>query len=654
MRFDDSGIFWEPFKYQKQKATKSDPTPRVLPPVPDTKWKPREYFPDLSRARAISLDTETYDPDLKEQGPGVRRDGYIVGVSLATEDGFKAYYPVAHSMGENLDKAKVFRYLDDQLSRPNQPKVGANILYDLDFLAEAGVRVAGPFYDVCYADPLIYEYEYEYNLDIIAQRRLGESKETSLLYQWCADAYGGKPDGDQRANIWRSPSTLVGPYAETDAVLPLRIIRKQMELLRAMGCAQVFEMECRLIPLLLRMRRRGVRVDLQRAQEIDDELSKKIDTLQKEVGIDVYAADQIQALCDAEGISYPFTPKVEKIGKDGLPYISGGNPSFTKKWLEGGEHRHPKLQGVSALRKFYKLRDAFVRNAILNCHVNGRVHCELHPLRSDEYGTVSGRYSSSHPNLQQIPARDPYWGPRIRSAFIPEDGCAWMKNDLSQIEFRLGVHFGVGQGIEEVRERYRRDHKTDFYNVCVDITGVERQGSKSISLGTLYGMGYKKLALMYGWPLEEAKEKYERFNSGLPFMRETLQHYLKEGEEFGFVRTIGGRVCHAEPEYLYKMLNRKLQGSCADWIKKSMLEAYESGVLELLDLSLTVHDELDSGVPPTNEGADAARELHRIMVNTYELCIPVLAGTDFGRNWGELEEIEPHEITADKIASWKR
>lgn len=640
MRFDEPGIFWEPFRYEKKRVERAAPRPTVLPPIPSTGWSAREHFPDLRSARAISLDIETCDPELRERGPGVRRGAHIVGVSLATDDGFKIYYPIAHSIGQNLDREKVLRYLDAQLSRKAQPKVGANLLYDLDFLTAAGVKVEGPFYDVQYADPLIYEYENSYSLDAIAQRRLGKRKESSLLYQWCADAYGGQPNGDQRANIWRAPVELVGPYAESDATLPLEIIKVQMRLLREMGSNRIFDMECRLIPILLRMRKRGVPVDLERVQQVDDELTQQIDTLQKQVSIDVYAAEQIKALCDAEGIEHPITPL--------------GNPSFTKRWLEEGDHKHPKLQAVSALRKLYKYRDAFVRGAILDTHINGIVHCEFHPLRSDDYGTVAGRFSSSNPNLQQIPVRDPHWGHRIRSCFVPRCGRAWVKNDLSQIEFRLGVHFGMGEGIEDVRERYRNDPTTDFYNVCVEITGVERQGSKSISLGTLYGMGYKKLALMYGMPLDEAKTKYELFNARLPFMKKTLGYYAREAEAYGFVQTIGGRVCHIDPGYEYKALNRKLQGSCADWMKRSMLLAYDAGLYDALDIDLTVHDELDSGVPATREGCEAARELHRIMRDAYLLNIPVLAGCDIGRSWGELEEVDPAALTPEVVARWMR
>ena len=624
--FDEEGFFWVPEQYARVRVPKEAKQPRVLPPIPPTGWKPPTNFPDLSTARAISIDTETCDPDLLTHGPGAYRDGFLVGVSVATDD-FAAYFPLAHTIGENVERTPVLAWLREQLSRPRQPKVGANIMYDLEYLAAADVPVVGPLYDVLFADPLLYEYETSYSLDAVAARRLNEHKETSLLYAWCADAYGGKPDSTQRANIWRAPSSLVGPYAEQDARLPLRILRAQWPLLRAMEQTSIFEMECRLIPLLLQMRRRGVLLNLARCQEVDDELSQKIDTAQKEVGLNVHAAAEIQRLCEAENIAYPRTAK--------------GNASFTKAWLK--EQTHPKLARVVELRNLYKMRDTFIRGSLLSKHVGGRVHCQLHPLRSDEYGTVSGRFSSSTPNLQQIPARHEYWGPRIRSCFVPDAEHVWMKDDLSQIEFRLGVHYGVGSGIERVRAAYNEDPRTNFYKLATALTSLPYAESKALSLGTLYGMGLPKFASMIGKSVGEAEQIFATYNERLPFMRATYAHFARLATERattsaagGWVRTIGGRLCHLLPGFEHKALNRLLQGSCADWVKRAMLDSFEAGVFDVLLLYLTVHDELDSGVPATPEGAEAAAELQRRLTSAYDLRVPVLATRSQGASWGEL------------------
>jgi len=641
--FDDEGLFWVPEQYKRERtpADKKAKAPRVMHPIPETGWKPRHVFPDLSAARAISFDTETYDPDLLTHGPGAYRDGYIVGVSVAADD-FCAYYPVRHTMGENLDPAPVFAWLQEQLGRPKQAKIGANILYDLEFLAAAGIEVAGKCYDVQFADPLIYEYENSYSLDAIAERRLGLHKETSLLYQWCADAYGGQPDAKQRGNIWRAPSELVGPYAEADARLPLLILREQWKILRSMQQLEIFDLESRLIPMLLHMRQQGVPISIPRCKEIEDELSGKIEVMQKELGFNVHAASDIARMCENEGIVYPRTAK--------------GAPSFTKAWLT--EASHPKLRAVTELRKLYKMRDTFIRGALLSMHRNGRIHAQFNPLRSDSYGTVSGRFSSSNPNLQQVPARDEIWGPTIRSAFVPDDGLAWYKLDLSQIEFRLGVHYGVGEGIESVRDQYRGDPKTSFYKLAAALTGLPYQEAKSLSLGTLYGMGLPKFASMIGKSLDEAKEIFAQYNERLPFMRATYDHYcqlierrgdMSESGE-GWVRTIGGRLCHLNAGFEHKGLNRMLQGSCADWMKRAMLEAWDAGLFDVLKIYLTVHDELDQGVPRTSEGAEAASELYRVLVNAYHLVIPARASASLGSSWGHLEDVEAEDLERRLLA----
>jgi DNA polymerase I-like protein with 3'-5' exonuclease and polymerase domains len=629
MRFDEPGLFYIPEIYRREKPTKTDKAPRVLPPIPETGWTAKEEFPDLSRAKIIGIDTETYDPDLKEKGPGPRRDGYIVGVSVSADGNWSRYFPVAHSMGQNLNKEKVFAWLKEQLRGP-QLKVGANLMYDLDFLHYEGVHVGGRFYDVCWADVLIDEHQWSYSLESISRRRLaGEGKETSLLYQWCADAYGGKPDDSQRANIWRTPAELVGPYAEADASLPPSIMRAQIPLLTAMDQIEIARLEFGLIPLLLRMRWNGVRIDLPKCQQLDDDLTVEIDRLQKEIGVNVYAGDELAALCQREGIDYVKT--------------DAGNPSFVKAWLE--THPHPTMQKVAGLRKVRKLRDVFVRGHLLGSHINGRVHCILHPLRSDEYGTVSGRFSATDPNLQQISARDKVWSPRVRGAFLPEEGEVWGKNDMSQIEFRLGVHFGKGN-VAPVREEYINNHKVSFYKIAAALTGLEYTPAKSLSLGTLYGMGLDKFAEMTGLPIDEARRIFNTFNRRLPFMRDTNQWWAKYAEENasetsdGWVRTIGGRLCHLPKGQEHKALNRLLQGSCADWIKQAMLDAYEDGVFDVLTLLLTVHDELDDSIPRTREGFEAIKELHHIMVNTFSLNVPVLVGMDLGPNWGTLEEFD--------------
>lgn len=630
------------------------PAPRPMPPIPDTGWIAPREFPRLDAAELIAIDCETYDPNLLTKGPGAaRKDGHIVGIAVGTNDGQRWYFPIRHEVGGgNLDTEAVLRWARDQFSRPNQPKVGANLPYDLEFLAAEGVTVAGPFWDVQIAEPLLDENAAGYSLDDLGWRYLKEGKTSSALYDWCARAYGGRADKWQRANIYRTPASLVGPYAEGDVDLPLRIFEKQVEQLEAEKLWELFELESSLLPMLLAMRLRGVRIDPVGAEALDRALSEMVDEMQQQYGVEIWAAESIARACDRAGIVYPRTAKTKA-------------PSFTADWLE--TQPHPLLKAVLNARRWDKARGTFVRGYILGNHVDGRVHCQFHQQRSDEGGTVSGRFSSSHPNLQNVPARDEELGPLIRGLFLPEEGEDWGRLDWSQIEFRGLVHYGVGRGADIARRMYRDDPTTDFHQMVSELTGVPRKPAKNINFGLVYGMGKEKLARSLGKSLTEAEPLFEQYHTKLPFVRETYRATSDEAERKGYISTLLGRrrrFSLFEPRYssgraarlltqeqalkeyghdikragTHKALNSRLQGSAADIMKKAMALIWESGVCDVLGAPLvTVHDELGWSVPRTKAGAEAFVEVKRIMETCVKLKVPLIAETEMGPSWGELK-----------------
>ena len=248
MRFDAIGMFWEDVPVKSGKRE----TVRIMPPIPDTGWRPPTYLPDLSGAACISIDCETYDPDLLTHGPGwARGRGHIVGVSIGADGGGRWYFPIRHEVEpqDNWDPEVVLQWLRHTLGNPRQPKVGANLLYDIGWLRHEGVTVRGELVDVQFAEALLDERA-DVNLETLGQKYLGEGKESNILYDWCSKYYGGKANGTQRANIYRSPPRLVGPYAESDADLPLRVASAMYPLLVREGLFHLFQMECALIPLL--------------------------------------------------------------------------------------------------------------------------------------------------------------------------------------------------------------------------------------------------------------------------------------------------------------------------------------------------------------------------------------------------------------------
>ena len=654
-RSDSVGLFWEDAPREK-----GEKRLRAMPEIPDTGWKARALFPDLSGESCISLDTETWDPELLDHGPGwARGKGHIVGVSLSVPGGFKTYYPLRHTIQpeDNLDPETVMRYLRDQLGRANQPKIGANLMYDLGWLRQEGVHVKGYCHDVQFAEAILNEAG-RVNLENLAGKYLGESKETSLLYRWCADYYGGKPNGEQRANIYRSPPSLVGPYAEADADLPLRILPEQWRLLEAQGLTNVYDIECRLMPLLIAMRFEGVTVNLEAAEaarvaleqaEINTQI--KLDTLVGE-HVDVGSAASIARAFDHFGLRYGRTPT--------------GAPSFRKEFLEAVDHDVAEL--IIDIRKFSKLRGTFIDSYIFGANVNGKIYCQFNPLRGDDGGTRSGRFSSSTPNLQNIPVRTEE-GKRIRAIFRPDPGHKqWRKYDYSQIEYRCLAHYAVGAGSEEIRAKYNEDPETDYHEYVRQLihsnAGIllDRRPTKNINFGLIYGMGKAKLIRSLGVGKKDGEHIFRLYHDTLPFALATMEATMNEANQNGFITTLLNRRSRFEMwesleydagpalpydaalmrygriqrAYLHKALNRRLQGSAADIIKVAMVKAWESGVFDYVGVPrLQVHDELDHSDP--GDVDDGFAELTNIMESAIKLRIPVLVDCKVGTDWGNVE-----------------
>lgn len=632
-RFDNVGIWWEDYPVERKANSAQSFVRRVE--VPHTGWEPPKEFPNLSGVKILGLDTETKDPEFDERGPGsVRGAAHAVGISVSTDS--KAwYFPIRHEYEAqkhlNLDPDKVLTWLSDQLRHTTFPVVGANLLYDLEVLRAEKVDVGKhKWLDVQYAEPLLDEAAHSYALDTLARKHLKQGKVTPTLYEWCANSFGGNADGKQRKNIWRAPPTLVGPYAEGDALLPVDILDIQRNRLREENLDALFDLECRLIPLLLDMRFRGVRIDEDKARQMSQWLREKAAEAQARIPqVDVWSNDSVAKAFDQAGLEYSRT--------------EAGNPSFTKVFLESIAHLHPLAAAVLDVRLYEKAANPFVESYLLGNLTNGRVHCQFHPLRSDSYGTVSGRFSSSNPNLQNIPSRHKVIGPMLRSLFIPERGCRWKRADYSQVEFRLLAHHAIGEGAEELRERYRTDPNTDFHQLTIDmvntITGIllDRTPAKNINFGNVYGMGKEKCIRSLGVSAELGIRFYDAYHEALPCVRKTSRSAQRLGARRGYIKTVlGRRRRFPNEEAAHTALNNCLQGSSADIIKKAMVTCYEMGLFEATGIPhLTVHDELDWSDDESSEAAEAFEEVKHVMETCVPLRVPLRVDFSEGKNWAE-------------------
>ena len=585
---------------------------------PRSKWLPPRELPDLSSAELIGLDVETCDPNLLQQGPGgVRNDGRLVGISVATDTGFKGYFPIGHEGGDNLDRDAVLAWARALLGG-TQTKVGANLLYDLEWLRATGIEVGGSLIDIQVAEPLINEERQgSFSLDALAGYYLGKQKDETLLNE-AAQAHGVDP----KSGLWKMPARFVGPYAEADAQLPLEIWQKQEKIISDKGLWKIFELESKLLRVILDMRFKGVPIDLDKAQRLAIETSKEEDqTLsaiyqEAEFKVSPWSALELAEAFNRLKIWYPKTEK--------------GNPSFTSYWLNN--HTHPFAKKIAHYRKINKMRRDFIEGLCLKMSHKGRIYAQFHSLRKDSDGTRSGRFSSSTPNLQQIPARDEHWGPLIRSLFLPEEGMKWACLDYSQQEPKVLMHYAYLRklkGSQDAVQMYLDNPDTDFHQMVADMAKIKRKQAKTINLGMFYGMGPYKLSQTLDMSLDDAKPLFEQYHQRVPFVRQLAHECTMAINHKGHIRTLLGRHRHLPRDFNYKALNALIQGSSADMIKKAMIDLHDIGVVP----HVTVHDELDFSVHNEKE----ATVYKEVMESCVPLVLPLKVDVEIGPNWGEIK-----------------
>ena len=499
----------------------------------DSDWTPPETIPDLSQYDTISIDLETRDENLLKLGPGwCRKDGHIIGIAVAAGES-SWYFPVAHTVG-NMPRRPVFQWLTDLCKDTTKTFVFHNALYDLGWLRAEGVEVKGKIRDTMVAAPLLNENRRYYNLNSLAGDYLGTYKDEKMLKS-AAEEFGVDP----KSGMWKLPPRYVGAYAAHDAAITLRLWNELRKEITKEECSGIFELETRLTPLLLDMKTEGVRVDLKKAEQVKKELAalekSLVEEIVKETGVTIepWVATSVAKVFDAMGLAYSRTEKSRA-------------PAFTKQFL--ANHSHPIAKKIIKIREVNKANTTFIDTILEHSH-NGRIHCDFHPLRSDGGGTVTGRFSSSNPNLQQIPARDPYIKNLIRGLFIPEEGSKWGSFDYASQEPRWLVHycatltgFDRHPQIDDVVALYHKG-EADFHQIVADIAGIPRKQAKTVNLGLMYGMGKGKLANILDLSVEEATALLEKYNDKVPFLKSISEKTTRKAADSGIIRTWLGRKC---------------------------------------------------------------------------------------------------------------
>ena len=362
--------------------------------------------------------------------------------------------------------------------------------------------------------------------------------------------------------------------------------------------------------------------------------------------VQINAARSVAQAFDSVNLEYPRTAL--------------GAPSFTQTFLETHAHELPRM--ITKARVLNKLQGTFVDGVAKYVH-EGRLHAHINQIRGDNGGTVTGRFSMYAPNLQQMPIRNEF-GSEIRKIFIPEQGEYWLSADYSQQEPRILTHFAIlnkNEGATNVQEAFIKG--LDFHKQTAEMAGIDRKLAKTIGLGVMYGMGYKKMAIDLDIAPIEAKEMLKEFREKVPFMQGMLEDVMNRANKVGSIRTYLGRRCQFnlwEPAWYdvdpvtkkpifhkalphsealvkwerikragtYKALNRLIQGTAADQTKKAMVDVYEK--LDVIPL-IQVHDELNCSVKSDKE----AKEIKNIMETCIDLTVPSNVDYKIKDNWGD-------------------
>ena len=643
--------------------------------MPTTEWVAPTEFPDLRKADEIAIDLETRDPDLKKLGSGaIREVGEVVGIAVAV-DGYKNYFPIAHGEGPNLDRKKTLEWFKDICESP-ATKIFHNAMYDVSWIRKLDIKINGLIIDTMIAASIIDENRYNYTLNALSWVYLNKGKNESAL-----NAAAKERGLDPKADMWKLPASEVGAYAEEDAALTLELWHYLKKIIVEDDLQDIFNLETDLFPCLVDMRFLGVRVDVSRANQLKKELALKEENLlqqiKKETGIDtqIWAARSIAEVFEKLKLPYDRTEKTD-------------SPSFTKNFIS--KHEHPIVRMIAEARKINKVSTTFI-DTILKHEHNGRIHADINQIRSDDGGTVTGRFSYANPNLQQIPARDPETGPLIRSLFIPEENCKWGTFDYSQQEPRLVTHYGIRFEYESARtiaDAYIQNPNTDFHQLVANLANIDRKDAKTINLGLFYGMGKAKLQNELGVTKQKSDELFNQYHGSVPFIKQLTNGVMAAAQNKGRIKTILGRRCRFpkyEPilrgsdwgtfvpaedhetmlelkemgphllddngevikdkdgnpkknywynngyrrAFTYKALNKLIQGSAADMTKKAMVDLYKEGLLA----HIQIHDELDFSV----ESDAQADKIKHIMEHAVELKVPNKVDYESGPNWGEIK-----------------
>jgi DNA polymerase-1 len=579
-------------------------------------WRAPEVFPEIdSRYTRIGFDTETSHKGWRDP------KNKVVGVSLALEDGRDFYFPWGHLGGGNLDKSRVLNFLSKTLK--GKTLVCAEAKHEIQMMRREGVdfeAMGCAIREVQYPPALLSDARRSFQLNDLAKDFLGREK----------------IDLDA-AKIWEMPASEVGPYAELDARLNLDLDTVYAPLIQEQDLGKVLQLEYDLIYCVCEMERNGVPLDVPKLARWRREAGQRWDQAVYQVHRDsglklnFNSPLQVAQLFDKLGLEYPKTA--------GTKQHPEGFPSFTDAFLSDIDH--PLVQSVRRAKAVDSLRTKYL-DKYWDALVDGYLHYNLHQLKANEYGTISGRFSSSSVNIQQVfdPERQEdklgFMEWLIRELFLPVPPRTpgrywWVKLDASQIEFRLFVHYSRSA---RLIKRFCEDRGVDFHQMVADLCRIKRKPAKNINFGKLFGMGREKMARQLGLPQDEADSLFDQYNAMFPETQELMNATMSLAKARGYVKTrLGRRARFPDGERLHSALNRVIQGSAADVLKLKLLEVYNNRkFFDIHKLLFTVHDDINIATQNLRRVRDI-KECLEAPIPNLPFRVPILWDADVGPNW---------------------
>lgn len=565
----------------------------------------------ISKADIVVVDVETNGLDWKKN----RIVGYVFTFGPLASDTF--YLPVRHASGPNYDADRVREMI---LSHQGKPRhwIGHNLAFDLAFLHAEGIELNGSFEDTMINAALLDEFRRSFSLESCADEAGVQSKKATEIKAHIEEFFQESFGRNYMGEYWRLPANdpVAVEYAVGDGTTTWQLWVEQTKHIEEQDLNKVHEIECKVIPVLNRMTMRGIKIDVNRVHRLREVMGETLAKAQETLGEEINVNSPLQIF-----------KLHEKHGESGWPLTPTGKPSFPEEYLRTTEIGRK----VITVRKAKRMLEAFIDPMIDRHLYKGRVHASFNQLRGDEFGTVTGRLSSSNPNLQQVPKRDEDVGVLFRSIFLPDEGMIWGSADYSQCEPRLLAHYS---GCKVLVDGYTKQPSVDAHTAVALAANIDRQSGKRLNQALLTGAGAKKAASMLGKPMDEAMAIVNQYFKSMPEIKVLQAEAANVLKVRGFVRSILGRRSRLQaPGFEYKAVNRLLQCSNADMIKVSMVRIDEMcrsvGGIDMLN---NVHDSLDIQYTPDRERA--YRDALEIMCDFPEIRVPIEIEEDSGPDWG--------------------